>query len=633
MAGPWRGAGARVRHSRAGRRARALRAGARALRACAALSCGALAFLGAPAGALAGGVRCTPPKLNISAALGGGRVTVSPAPQSRDATAGTQISLLGTPLQEIAGVTVRGSRTGPHSGELRAYSQGDGASFLPQRPFAQGETVRVSARLLQGAGSIPISWSFTIAHSDHSIASGSGGGSISPSQPHQSFVSRPDLRPPVVTVSPRGAATGDVFLAPYSGGGQYGPMILDQHGGLLWFDPLPAGARAADLRVQSYEGRPVLTWWQDPLVAGGSADSGEVIADSSYRQIAVVRAGNGYQSDLHEFQITPQGTGLMTVYDAIDCDLSSVGGPREGAVADTLFQELDLHTGLVRYEWHFLDHVSITSSYASARPTSLGEPFDPFHINSVDVEQDGSLLVDARNTWAAYDVDAGSGQVRWALGGRHSSFKLGPGVATAWQHDAREQPDGAITFFDNGATPKVHPDSRAIEVVIDPLRRTARLARSYEHSNPLVAGSQGNLQAFADGDWMVGWGQAGYFSEVDAAGNVLFNAHLPPGWETYRTYVQPWSGHPAQAPRMALARHGAGHPATAYVSWNGATEVASWRVLSGATAAALSPALSARRAGFETAIALPSAVNGRYVAVQALSASGVVLGVSVPARL
>ena len=179
------------------------------------------------------------------------------------------------------------------------------------------------------------------------------------------------------------------------------------------------------------------------------------------------------------------------------------------------------------------------------------EPFDYFHINSIDVEQDGDLLVDSRNTWAAYDVDAKTGQVRWQLGGKHSSFKLGPGASTAWQHDASQQPDGAITFFDNGASPKVHKQSRAIEVTLEQADMTATLARSYEHQNPLVADSQGNVQALAGGDWMVGWGQAGYLSEVSATGQVLFDAHLPPDWESYRAFVAPWSGQPASPPAVA----------------------------------------------------------------------------------
>jgi hypothetical protein len=306
-----------------------------------------------------------------------------------------------------------------------------------------------------------------------------------------------------------------------------------------------------------------------------------------------------------------------------------VGGPRNGAVADTLLQEIDLRTGLVMYEWHSLDHVPLANSYSSAAPTTRAEPFDYFHINSIDVTPDGDLLVGSRNTWAAYDVNPRTGQVRWELGGRHSSFKLGPGAATAWQHDAIEQPDGAVTFFDNGAFPQVHPQSRAIELQLNTQTMTATLARSYQHTNPLVAGSQGNLQTLANGDWVVGWGQAGYLSEVSPTGQVLFNAHLPPDWESYRTFVLPWSGHPTQPPALAAEPSTGTHAGTtAYVSWNGATEVASWQVLAGSTPTTLKPVASSARTGFETAIPVPGAPVGGYLAAQALNASGAVIGTS-----
>jgi hypothetical protein len=593
---------------------------------------------------------CVPAHLNVSAASAGERVTVSPEPDSMDASATTQISFLGVPAGELADVSVSGSRTGAHAGRLAAYSQGDGASFLPSRPFDDGELVSVHAELREGAKTTPFAWRFTVAVRDTpgstSAAVGTGKSTDTapppPPKEYQSFRSRPELRPPDVTVSSQAkTATGDLFLAPYSGVGQYGPMILDEHGELIWFKPLsPAGTRAADFRVQQYEGKPVLTWWQDPLIADGSSTAGEVIANSAYQDIAVIRAGNGYQPDLHEFLITPQGTGLITVYDAIDCNLSAVGGPRDGAVADTLVQEIDLKTGLVMYEWHSLDHVSLQSSYNSAKPTSRAEPFDYFHINSVDTggeggsSQNGDLLIDSRNTWAAYDVEQKTGQVRWTLGGRHSSFKEGPGAATAYQHDARRQPGGAITFFDNGATPQVHPQSRAIELTLNETSMTATLARSYEHQNPLVAGSQGNVQALAGGDWMVGWGQAGYLSEIDGAGRVLFNAHLPPDWESYRTYALPWSGRPASAPAAAaIAAPGAHAGATVYASWNGASEVASWNVLAGASSTSLEPAASAAKSGFETSISLPAASASDYVEVQALSAAGTVLGSSRPVKI
>jgi hypothetical protein len=576
-------------------------------------------------------IACVPAHLNVSASLAGGHVTVSPEPDTRDASAATQISMLGAPVGELSNVSVKGSRTGNHTGRLLGYSQGDGASFLPTHPFAAGERVSVHAALHLGTQTMPFAWSFIVSTLDTAGVAGGGSPARPTPQDYQSFHSRPDLKPPTVSVtahSPR-ATPGDIFLAPYSGPGQYGPMILDEKGDLVWFKALsPAGTRAADFRVQSYEGKPVLTWWQDPLLSGGSSKAGEVIANSSYQTIAVVRAGNGYQPDLHEFQITPQGTGLITVYAGIDCDLSSVGGSREGAVADTLMQEIDLKTGLVRFEWHTLDHVALSESYVSAAHSDEVTPFDYFHINAIDIQHDGSLLVDSRNTWTAYDVDPHTGIVRWRLGGKHSSFAMGPGTRTAFQHDAREQPDGTITFFDNGATPKEHPQSRAIQVSLDMQHMSASLLRVEQHSPPLVAGSQGNVQALTGGDWMVGWGQEPYLTEYSASGQVLFDAHMPAAYESYRVFRLPWSGTPTGPPALSVVKGLGAHVTVLYASWNGATGIASWRVLAGASPTSLQQLSSTAKAGFETKIALPSGFSSPYVAVQALDATGAVMGAS-----
>jgi hypothetical protein len=278
--------------------------------------------------------------------------------------------------------------------------------------------------------------------------------------------------------------------------------------------------------------------------------------------------------------------------------------------------------------------VPLSDSYASGKHSSQTTPFDYFHINSIDVQQDGDLLVDARNTWAAYDIDAHTGRVRWQLDGKHSSFAMGPGTRTAWQHDARRQPDGTITFFDNGATPAVHPQSRAIAVRLDTQHMKATLVRDDRHpAKPLVAGSQGNVQQLANGAWIVGWGEVPYISEYSASGQLLLDAHLPAAYQSYRAYRLPWSAHPTDAPALVAVRARAHVGATVYASWNGATEVASWRVLGGASPASLTPAGGAPKSGFETAIALPRAAIGSYVQVQALDASGAVIGVSAPKRV
>lgn len=586
----------------------------------------------APARAEVVAPACVPHTLNVSRALADGAIAVSPTPGSRDASYLTQISFVGAPVARIGHLTVVGSRSGAHDGRLVPYSQGDGASFLPDKPFVQGEAVTVRGVLRQNAPAmaVPFAWRFTVAEID-TVSRSLETPPPPPPPPRpgevQRFLSRADLRPPTVTVTTDAGARagGDIFLAPYAGPGQYGPMILDGEGRLVWFKPIPQGERAADLRVQEYEGKPVLTWWQDPLLAGGRSDAGIVIADSSYRNIAIVRAGNGYQPDLHAFAITPGDTALFTVYDAIRCDLSAWGGPADGAIADTLYQEIDLRTGLVRAEWHALDHIAPSASY---QPVGGGgtarSPWDYFHINAVVVRTDGDVLVDSRNTWAAYDVQPRSGLVLWTLGGKSSSFAMSPGASPAWQHDVREDPGGTISFFDNGGTPQVHPDSRVIVLALNEQARTATLAASFEHPTPpLLAASQGDFQPLPGGDWFVGWGQEPFISEYSPQGQLLFDAHLPATYQSYTALRFPWSGQPSQ-PSALVLRPGSHSGLIAYVSWNGATAVQAWRVLGGPSVHRLALMMSVSRAGFETPIALGGAP--RYVVAQALGPGGVVLG-------
>ena len=206
---------------------------------------------------------------------------------------------------------------------------------------------------------------------------------------------------------------------------------------------------------------------------------------------------------------------------------------------------------------------------------------------------------------------------------------MGPGTRTAWQHDAREQADGTITFFDNGATPAVRAQSRALQLRLDPQARTATLVREQTHpGKALLAGSQGNVQALADGSWMVGWGEVPYFSEFSAGGSLLFDAHLPAPYESYRAYRLPWSGQPRDSPALAVVRSSSGRGATVYASWNGATLLASWRVLAGSSSGALAAIATATKNGFETAIAAPGVNAGNYVQLQALDASSAVIGAS-----
>ncbi len=573
---------------------------------------------------------CAPATLDNSA-LQDGSVTVSPLSGSRVASPQTQISFLGVPAADLSAITVVGSQTGAHSGHLVAYSQGDGASFLPSRPFAEGELVTVHAKLRIGGSVEALGDVFAIAHEDHITTTPAAVYPGSATEV-QSFHSRPELHPPVVTVTAASPAMapGDEFVAPYAGPGQAGPMILEPNGAVVWFKPMPPGTSATNLEVQEYQGKPVLTWWQGDVSVHGFGLGEGVIADSTYTDIAHVKAGNGLQADLHEFQLTPQGTALITAYDPILCNLSSVGGAAYSGLTDSVFQEIDVKTGLVMYEWTAVDHVGISETYEQAGRATSAEPFDFFHLNSISFDRDGNLMISARNTWTIYNIEPASGQIAWRLGGRHSSFKMGPGTGTAWQHDPRELPDGAISLFDNGASPTVHSQSRAIVVSLDGQTGTATLATRFTHAPPLVVESEGSVQSLANEDWFVGWGQEPFFTELSPAGTVLFEAHFPAHERSYRDLSFVWTGTPAHLPVFAFQPGGSGQ-GVVYTSWNGATLVSSWRVLAGPSASNLTAVTQVARSGFETAIPLPAGTSGPYLAVQALGAAGQVLGTSTAA--
>ncbi|HEV7528434.1 MAG TPA: arylsulfotransferase family protein [Solirubrobacteraceae bacterium] len=566
--------------------------------------------------------RCYPSTLNRSATLPGTTLSVSPLPGSYDASAVAQISLLGVPPKSIGAVRVSGSASGSHSGRLRAYSQGDGASFVPSKPFSRGETVTVRGEVAAGAHRRRFAYRFVVATQDVPPYTRPNPPSGLDPNEKQHFRSAPTLEAPAIEVTTRSAQTapGDIFLAPYSGPGPPGPMIFDEAGSLVWFDLLPKGIVAANLQVQQLGGQPVLTWWQGYIPPQGFGLGEEIIVNSAYQQIGRVHAANGYKADLHDFHLTPQGTAVLTAFDPISCDLSVVGGPSGGAVTDSIFQELDLHTGLVRREWHSLDHVPLGDSYSAATGSSAAWPFDYFHLNSIDQRSDGTTLISARNTWAMYLMNTTSGQLQSAIGGKRSTVKLGAGTRTAYQHDAETLPNGTIGVFDNGAVPKVHPQSRGLVLSLG--AGSVSAVTQYEHTPALSSGSQGNMQPLANQDMFVGWGPEPYFSEYSASGQLLFDAHMHGSYESYRAYRFPWTGAPAGAPAIAAAPASGGR-ATVYASWNGDTRTASWRLLAGASAQTLAPVATAPRSGFETSLTTPGAAP--YVAVQALDASGAVL--------
>src|SRR4029077_6350379 len=112
-----------------------------------------------------------------------------------------------------------------------------------------------------------------------------------------------------------------------SGGDQPGPLMVDQDAEPVWFRPISSGqtssAWATNFQAFNYRGEPVLAWWEGQVLATGLGQGQAILLDRGYREVATVYAANGRQMDLHEFQLTPQGTALFTCYpERVPADLS-----------------------------------------------------------------------------------------------------------------------------------------------------------------------------------------------------------------------------------------------------------------------------------------------------------------------
>jgi EmrB/QacA subfamily drug resistance transporter len=465
-----------------------------------------------------------------------------------------------------------------------------------------------------------------------------------------SFVTAPSLHPPKLRKDgPTAAgkpAPGYIFTANFYNlnypplVGQSGPLILDNNLQPVWFQPAPEKVVASNLSLQTYAGKPALAWWQGVVTSTGATESGEdIVVNQHYQTVARLKATDGWVITLHALVINGEDA-WVTVNKNIAKNLANYGGAYNGALIDSAVQEYNLETGKLLRTWDALDHIPLGDSYSTV-PTN-GFPWDAYHVNSIDVVGNGTFLVSMRNTWAAYLVNIDTGKIEWTLGGKHSSFKFGPGAAFQWQHDVALAPGSTVTMFDDhccqltggGTSVPATGASRGLVLKLDQQTRVATLAAQYPGGDKFETEYMGDTQPLANGDTFVGWGSEPYFSEYSQSGKLLLEGQFPGNDLSYRSMVEPWVGLPLTRPAGA-AREKDGRT-TAYASWNGATEVVSWRVLAGAGTGTgtgtgtgrLSTVASAPRSGFETAIPLPK--GEKRFEVQALGAGGQALGTSLP---
>lgn len=318
--------------------------------------------------------------------------------------------------------------------------------------------------------------------------------------------------------------------------------------------------------------------------------------NNRYQIVRSVQAGGGMSSaDMHEFKLINGGkTALMTIYQQRQYDMSR-WNIRTGMawIMESIFQEVDVETSKVLFEWRSLDHVDPTVSYTQPASTDTSgdglnphSPWDYFHINSIDKNEDGDYLISSRHTCAIYKISGKDGSVIWRLGGANPSF-TSINFSFSQQHDARwlleNKTHTVLSLYNNGYNgfTKTHDYSSGMIIVIDHVSKTATQVREYVPPGlTLLSSSQGNLQVLPNNNIFIGWGNNPFVSEYSENGELLLWGYLAKEVTmNYRAQKFDWDGNPTDSPALWAYSKGVAEdsPTTLYVSWNGATRVRWWR--------------------------------------------------------
>lgn len=386
-----------------------------------------------------------------------------------------------------------------------------------------------------------------------------------------------------------------------------GPYIYDNAGELVWSGAGELGPMTAHTpRVCQYKGTDHLCFFTGEQHQGFARGHG-VIMDKHYRVVKQVdSSGAGASSDMHEFKLTPYSNGttaLMTVYQPRQYDLTV--NPRfnihngMGWIVEGVFQEVDVETGRVVFEWRSLDHVDPSEAWTLPGTTDTSgtglheqEPWDYFHLNSIDKNEEGDYLLSARHTSSIYKISGKNGSIIWQLGGDRGQFGL-TNFNFSYQHHARWISENSthtvFSFYDNASNNYAATGefSHGWIVEIDHVANTATVIREFTAPEPaggLLSTSQGNMQMLPNGGAHIGWGEHAYFSEHLANGETTMYAHVAERDSNvmiYRSNKYNWTAQPVTKPALWTYSKTGEQQMGLWASWNGATEIKSWRFYTG----------------------------------------------------
>ncbi len=521
-------------------------------------------------------------------------------------------------------ISLQGSKTGGHNGQILLADDHKTMIFKPDQPFSPGEQVQVninSLRLNSQTAYRPLAYTFTVSVNQQpgTVASPSVPFGI-PRSAFPDYLTLPqDIPHYTVSKTSLDTGEGDIFVAPFywskSTVGSY-LLILDNQGQIVYYQSM-----ANDLSGYDFKELPggFLTFYDQK-------NSTHYVMDSHYQVVDTYQAGNGYTSDLHDFTMTPDGYAFLMAYDTETVDLSKIvrGGKQNAAVTGLIIQELDPSKNVI-FEWRSWDHFSLLDTTVSLTDLQI----DWVHGNGMVLTSDGNLLLSSRNLSEITKINLQTGDVIWRLGGKANMFKFVNDQGFAFQHDISQLPNGDITLFDNHGTDQNPSPSRGVEYKVDEANRTVTKVWEFTHLPLVFTDYMGDIQRLPDGNTFLGWGNSfkvpGYvyatMTEVTPYNQTVFELTFDEPYVSYRAYRAPWQGFPLTKPTLAFKKDANG--LTLGYSWNGATEVVSWRVYGGNSTQLLNLIDEKAKTGFETQSNLANLPSGEcYFQVSSIDKSG-----------
>ncbi|MCX6152373.1 MAG: aryl-sulfate sulfotransferase [Ignavibacteriales bacterium] len=491
---------------------------------------------------------------------------ISPKPFAKMVSAETNIiirkgiSIDPASLIDEMIITVSGSKSGLHKGKLILADDNKTILFIPSKQFDRDELVSVSLhngiKCTDGSEIGRLEFEFTTTSFNRKTPISD---SIKKKVFDEEVLSReiqtiglnkvsevndtiPSDFPEIHIDTVNNPAPGYLFLTvsrDVAGIGNYN-MILDNSGRPVKY--IKENHFSYDFKVQpnnllSYGDIKEEHWY-----AGGGETTHKIL-DSNLTVVDSFRCGNGYVADSHDFQLLPNGHALLFGYDLQPIDMSKIveGGDPGAFVAGSIVQEIDAQKNVV-FEWRSWDHIPITESYVNLRSSA----FDYIHINAIELDSDGNILVSCRQTSQVLKLDRTTGEIIWRLGGKQNQFtfinenELNTPNYFSFQHCVRRLANGHLSLFDNGNqhTPGY---SRAVEYELDEQNKIATLVWEYRHSPDVFASSRGSVQRLPNGNTLIGWGSSSEakklaVTEVTPDKKVVFELSLPLKLSSYRAY-------------------------------------------------------------------------------------------------